>query len=367
MRNIFTIILCLLSLSCTYAGQINIVFRYDDVRLQNDSINEKIVRIFLQHHIPLVLGVIPYDANEHPVIDPKSSFLASLKEAVKKGEVEIALHGLNHQQITPYGEFKGLSYEEQNRRIQKGKHFLDSVFNYKVATYIPPWNAHDNNTVKALNKNGITIVSSSIYDVWAETAYYPMTTSDFREIEGLVLNNQLFGGMGVVMMHSYDFTGRKSFEEFDKTLTLLQNNLSVHFYTFREMKRQGIFINTVQSDDFMRQNLLSKMIHQKGIFISKRDILTIKSINAFLYLLLFYLVYLISQYFILKKHRINSIQIVTLTVAGLLVFFATWFYWLGPLKLALCTILFALALTWIFRLFKVYDFVITIQIKKKDN
>jgi|GEM_PF-1006036 len=362
-------IIFFLVLSCfthIYAEQINVVFRYDDVMLRNDSTDIKLIRLFQKYHIPLVLGVIPCDANEKTVIDPKSSLLSTLKESVDKGEIEIALHGLTHQKMTSYGEFKGLSFEEQNRRIKKGKHFLDSIFREPVITYIPPWNAHDENTVKALKENGISIVSSSIYDIWIETTYYPMSTGAFHELEGLILNNQLFGGVGVIMMHRYDFTSHKSLDELDRTLTWLQKNPSVNFYTFRQLKQKGIFINAVQSEDLKQQNLLSKWIHQKGIFISQKDITVIKLLNALLYLLLFYLIYLIAQALILKKHKHNSLQTVALALAGLLVFCSTWFYWWGPLKLAFCTMLFAVSLTWIFRFFKVYDFVVSITISKKQ-
>ncbi|MBP1639435.1 MAG: hypothetical protein H6Q17_1018 [Bacteroidetes bacterium] len=365
MKYLNILLLSLITFSICEAEQINIVFRYDDVVLRNDSTDIKVIQLFQQHNIPLVLGVIPCDINEKTILDPLSSFLLMLKESVRKGDIEIALHGLTHQKMTPYGEFKGLSFEEQNRRIKKGKHFLDSIFREPVITYIPPWNAHDENTVKALKENGISIVSSSIYDVWTEATYYPMSTADFHEMEGLVLNNQIFGGIGVVMMHRYDFTENKALNELDKALTLLKQNPSVRFYTFRQLKKEGIFINSIQSKDLMRQNLLSKILHQKGIFISPKDITMIKLLNALIYLLLFYLVYMIAQAVMLKKHRHNSIQTVVLTCAGILVFCSTWFYWWGPLKLALCTLLFAVILTWIFRLFKVYDFVVNITISKK--
>jgi hypothetical protein len=334
--------------------------------LRNDSTDIKVVRLFHTRHIPLVLGVIPYDVHEKAVIDPKSSFLTFLKKSIREGEIEIALHGLTHQKMTPYGEFKGLSFEEQSRRIQKGKHFLDSIFKERVITYIPPWNAHDENTVKALKSNGISIVSSSIYDVWTETTYYPMSTGDFHELEGLVLNNQIFGGVGVVMIHRYDFTENNALNELDKALSRLKKNPSVCFYTFRQLKKEGIFINSIQSEDLMRQNILSKVLHQKGIFISQKDITLIKNLNALIYLVLFYLAYLIAQAVMLKKHRHNSIQTVALALAGILVFCSTWFYWWGPLKLAFCTLLFSVILTWIFRIFKVYNFVISFTIAKKQ-
>lgn len=154
---IFFLILCCFNLS---AKNISIVFRYDDFTLVNDSTNEKLVLLMHKYDIPVTLGVIPCDANENLVMDKNYLFLDYLKKAVHNGSVEIALHGLNHNRMTPYGEFTGLSLEEQTRRIKKGKNLLDSVFNYNLMTFIPPWNSHDENTVKALKTNKIFIVSS---------------------------------------------------------------------------------------------------------------------------------------------------------------------------------------------------------------
>ena len=145
-----------------------------------------------------------------------------------------------------------------------------------------------------------------------------------HELEGLVLNNQIFGGVGVVMMHRYEFASQKTQDELDKILTLLKKNPSVHFYTFRQLKQDGIFISSIQSEDLKRQNLLSKLIHQKGVFISLKDINTLKLLNALIYLLLFYLAYIITQSVLLKKHQHNSIQTAALVLAGVLVFCSSW-------------------------------------------
>ena len=355
--------LCCFNLS---AQNLSIVFRYDDFRLVNDSTNEKLVLLLQKYNIPVTLGVIPCDANEHLVIDKNYLFLDKLKNAVHNGSVEIALHGLNHNRMTPYGEFTGLSLEEQTRRITKGKNLLDSVLNCDLITFIPPWNAHDKNTVKALKTNKIFIVSSSIYDVWSEEVYYPMSTDDYSQLELLVKNNQSFGGVIVVMLHPTDFKLNESFQNFEKILINLKKDKTISFYTFKGLENAGIFINGIQSEDQARQNLLSKMLKQKGVFLSSREIFIIKILNTMIYLIILFLIYFITQWLVLHKKSHNWIQYSILFLTALLIVFSTWFYWWGPLKLAFGFAVIMISLPFIFKFYKVYNLTINVNLHKKS-
>jgi peptidoglycan/xylan/chitin deacetylase (PgdA/CDA1 family) len=345
---------------------INIVFRYDDFRLVNDSTDEKIVLLFQKYHIPLVLGVIPCDSNEHLVLDKNYHFLNYLKSAVHSGEIEIALHGLNHKRMTPYGEFKGLSLEEQTRRIREGKHLLDSIFDNQIATFIPPWNAHDDNTVKALKTNQIYIVSSSVYDVWYETVYYPMSTDDFYQLETLVNNNQTYGGLIVVMLHSYNFKTPTSFTDFERILINVKQNKSVYYNTFRELEAKHIYVNKYQTFSQIKQNILAKILKTNGIFITKREILIIQILNSLIYLLGILLLYYFAQLIFLKNHKHNMIRYFILFLFSIVIVLSTWFCWWGPLKLILIFSLIALLLPFVFEFFKLYDLKIKLHINRKN-
>jgi len=112
----YLILLMILFLSqMAFPKSVNIVFRLDDYRLVHDSINEKIVHLFMKYRIPLVLGVIPCDDNENLKFDSTNYFLPYLRDRVHEGLIEIALHGLNHKKMTPLGEMRGLCLEEQFR------------------------------------------------------------------------------------------------------------------------------------------------------------------------------------------------------------------------------------------------------------
>jgi Predicted deacetylase len=348
------------------AQNIQLVFRYDDFRLVNDSTNEKVIRLLQKYDIPVTLGVIPCDANEQFKMDKDYRFLNELKGLVNNGSVEIALHGLTHRRMTPYGEFKGLCIEEQTRRIKKGKSFLDSIFSNCLTTYIPPWNSHDENTVKALKSNNIYIVSSSVYDVWAETVYYPMTTDNFEGLGALIKGNQSLGGIIVVMLHPTNFKTAKSFSNLEQVLIQIKNDKNIRYYTFRGLEDAGIYVNNIQTEDQTRHNLLSKMLRMKGVFISSRAIIIIRILNIVLYLLVLFIVYYLLQLIVLRDHRHhNIIQYFVLFWIGVFIAISTWYYWWGPMKLGAVFLLIMLLLPFVFRFFKVYDIALKIHLKKK--
>jgi len=348
-----------------FPKSVNIVFRLDDFRLVHDSVNEKIVHLFMKYRIPLVLGVIPCDDNENLKFDSTNYFLPYLRDRVHEGLIEIALHGLNHKKMTPFGEMKGLCLEEQFRRIKKGKTLLESIFNIPIVTYIPPWNSHDENTVTALKRNKIYIVSSSVYDIWLESVFYPMSLDDYNDLEPVIFNDKDFGGVIVVMLHSYDFILPSSMKECENVLVNIKKLPYVRFYTFKGIEADSIYVNNIQSDDQIKQNLLSKIMRTKGYYIPVDVHYIIQILNAIIYLIIFFMSYLIVQMFILKKHKHNLYQYEILFFCASIVVLSTWYYLWGPLKLLLIDVLLAISLTVVFRFFKLYDTSVQFKIKKK--
>lgn len=365
MKKLFILLTSIFIFQTVVSENINIVFRYDDFRLVNDSTNEKVVRFLLKERIPVVLGVIPCDDNETLVLDKDYRFLPYLKEHISDGSVEIALHGLNHKRMTSYGEFKGLSYEEQYRRIKKGKTLLDSILHCNIVSFIPPWNAHDDNTVKALRNNQIHTVSSSVYDVGHEAVSYPMSIDNYNDIEIVINKDQDYGGVVVVMLHAYDFTSHDKFVEFEKVLEHIRQNKFITFYTFKGLERQGIYVNDVQIDDQIKQNLLGKIMKKNGMFVPEKVINRFKIINTLIYLIVFLLSYLFAQMIISKNQRHNFYQYIVLILVALLIVLSVWLYWLGPIKLIIMDVLLAIGVSLIFRLFKIYDLTLQFKIRKK--
>lgn len=355
---------CLFSVS-VFSNRINIVIRYDDFTMVNDSVNEKVIRLLHKHNIPVVLGVIPCDGNENLIKDKKYPFFEYLKECVKRGTVEIALHGLNHKRMTPKGEFAGLSYDEQFRRIKKGKNLLDSIFETKIITYIPPFNSHDINTSNALKANNMFIVSSSVYDVWSEAVFYPLSIDDFTQLDVLVVNNQSYGGIIVVMLHPYSFVSKGSFNDLESILEELKENKNVHFDTFSGLEDKKIYVNNIQSQEQIKQNLLSKLLKIHNMFVTPNVILIIRFLNILIYLVVLYVFYFLWQLIILKNHKHNAIQYAVLILVGAFITLSTYYCILGPLKLLALFFAILFILPFLFRFFKIYNFKIKFHFDKK--
>ena len=117
MVRIFNILFTLLVVLQTHA--INVVFRLDDPTLQSDSVSLRAVQLFNEKQVPLSIAVVPCDAAEQPIVPitaEDSLYLAELQS----DNIELALHGLTHENINHQGEFGGLSYVEAQRRIRIG-------------------------------------------------------------------------------------------------------------------------------------------------------------------------------------------------------------------------------------------------------
>ncbi len=133
-----------------------LLFRVDDIYLDNSVFEEDLFKLFNKYDVPLLLGVIPFDLNEKPVITAINDDINNL---IDKQKLIVALHGFKHIQNETWGEFYGVHLEHQITMIEKGKNHLESVIRQSVTCFIPPWNAFDNNTITALTRLNFKMVT----------------------------------------------------------------------------------------------------------------------------------------------------------------------------------------------------------------
>ena len=98
---------------------VGVVFRLDDPRLQYDSVSIRAVKLFNEKQVPLSIAVVPCNKQEQPIL-PKTMVDSLYISELQHKNIELALHGFNHQDINNQGEFGGLSYDEAARRIRIG-------------------------------------------------------------------------------------------------------------------------------------------------------------------------------------------------------------------------------------------------------
>ncbi len=331
------------------AQSVQVVFRYDDFLLKSDSLDERVVTVFQNQHIPLVLGVIPCNSKEQIIFEEDYPFLSNLKVGVRNQSIEIAQHGMNHLKVSN-GEFGNVEMYEQLRRMNKGKHALDSIFDIKVTTFIPPWNTYDNNTLLAMQHLGFKSISSAscIGQSWSNSkiSYYPETIEDFATLLSVLEHNKNRDGVVVVMFHHYTFKNNFTLFQLDSLLTRINKFTYIKCVTFNQLNRGAEVsdINRMQAN--MEINLMSKQLHLNGMIQTTTFAVFVRILNVILYLCLSALFYYLATLIMFRNKMIAnnkkySIGSMLLLFVGLCV----WFHLLAPLKLVLFVIIISIGVS----------------------
>ena len=198
---------------------VSVVFRYDDYStVSSTDVDSAVFDAFARNRIPFTVGVIPFvaagdvhDASPQRNVALTSDKLMLLRDAAKRGYAHIALHGYSHQkhgQGQP--EFVGLEFEDQVARLNAGKASLGDLLG-PTMTFIPPWNAYDSTTVRALEASGFQVLS-------ADTSGPGVTRAAVQFLPGTIGLEELQTAIPaaessiyapdpviVVVFHSYDF------------------------------------------------------------------------------------------------------------------------------------------------------------------
>jgi hypothetical protein len=242
-----------------------IVIRYDDCSARSSlRLEQALVDRAAENGAQVTLGVVPFICNgdirspapqsKRPLPQAKVAFL---RNAAASGAAEIALHGCYHQihRRGHLSEFAGLPFDEQYRRLQLGRREIQQQLAAKITTFIPPWNAYDDNTLKALKLTGFQCLSASLRGPYSETSdvdFLPQSC-DLQCLPHLIR----FGASGlgshspicVVVLHDFDFTesGRTeawlSIKDFSAVLREIRRHPRVIFRSLRQACEDGKALN----------------------------------------------------------------------------------------------------------------------------
>jgi hypothetical protein len=135
-----------------------------------------------------------------------------LKVGLMESILDIAQHGYTHQDNNPAqsSEFSGLDYETQYEELLKGKSYLEGIFNTPIATFLPPWNTYDTNTLRALEELKFSTISAYKNGDVIETSrlnFIPWTCflSDLKTAVPAARKISYSQPLIVVIIHAYDF------------------------------------------------------------------------------------------------------------------------------------------------------------------
>jgi hypothetical protein len=234
---------------------VTVGLRYDDCSAQSPAaLEDSILAACARTGVPVTFGVVPaVGSGDNRKPEPVGNLTLpferkqALKAARDAGILEIALHGYAHRVATAdrRSEFIGVTEAQQTEIIRLGLRELES-FAGPVNTFIPPWNAYDAATLKALQANGFRTLSGDLagaYDAEIPLRYVPATCliPDLRE--AVLAARRSGGGTVVAYFHPYEFKdfdpkrGSFSFADFASDLEWLAAQPDVRTATLAEIGR----------------------------------------------------------------------------------------------------------------------------------
>lgn len=300
--------------------RIIIVFRFDDFSSRSSTdIEIKLIEAFRNHNLSATFGVVPYVCTgDYHDVHPQDfrpltvEKVEILKDAIKAGILEAALHGYSHQTFRSeadggYSEFSGLDYKDQLKKISSGKNCLEEMLGIQAATFIPPWNKYDNNTLLALEELGIKTISASLrgsilessrLNFLPETCFLNRLKAAVELARGLPEKRPVI----VVVLHEYDFPDPKDekkghvYREFEELLKWLASQKDICARTIDQTTKivPDLSAHRLKINSFYFRRWWAdlapplKRLAPKVVYLSQKTACTVKR-NHLTALLFFYL------------------------------------------------------------------------------
>ena len=155
------------SLSSKPTDKLVVVFRSDDAgavyredgkgAIWKFNTFDNLNQLFREKDVPLLLAIIPKDVTEL-----NAEQRDHLRQLLNSDLFSLAQHGFSHDDIGGYSEFFGLSNEEQEEKIKRGRAILEEVFDQEVLVFMPPFDIGDQTTVQVLAEEGYSTYTASI-------------------------------------------------------------------------------------------------------------------------------------------------------------------------------------------------------------
>ena len=317
------------------AHAIHVVFRLDDPRPVCDYVSMRVVQLFNANQVPLTIAMIPCDSCENtitPLISTSSQYIA----AIQQDNIELALHGLTHQNINGAGEFGGLDSTEAVRRIAKGKQALQAIFDKQITTFIPPFNAWNKHTLTAMRMHGMNVISADMFTpIYADSVhYFPETLGHLMKQKGIwqaaeeaIMGCEEKDAVCVVMFHAYDLLDEWTWQQLESLLDACKANEEVQCHTYQSLLESGVESSATRYRANQLRSGLQKYCLHEGVLHTTWLCWLVHLLNALLYVLL-PLLLLVGYYRYRKPLWLIAAIVGCLAFGGL----ALWSV-MGPMKL----------------------------------
>ena len=273
------VLLYCVGLTSAQGGELKVVLRYDDFSAGSRTETERaLFKLAQELGAGVLVGVIPFataaePTQESPAAAPDLALppekLALLKEYAAQKVIEIGIHGFVHadnRAETRASEFAGLPLERQYQMLRTAKAAMESAAGSKVRLFIPPFNSYDENTLRALDQAGYTLLSAGAGGPVLDQgglAYLPGGPYPQRLKAAIVtaLARGHTDALVVSTLHPYDFVGsvgslpefrrgaaQFSLDEVKRSLTELKSLDGVRFVDIDRIFAEDLSAQRLQSN-----------------------------------------------------------------------------------------------------------------------
>ncbi len=347
-RHKLSICFFMLFITANIFASIKVVLRYDDPMLRANAINDSLFTMLQELHIPFTIAVIPCSGDEEKLVcDTSWKYLPILKNGITNKSIEVALHGLNHKEsnnVKKGGEFGNVAYEEQYRRIAKGKKMLDSVLNCNIITFIPPYNSYDTNTLNVLENCGFKAFSADMFGTVENNniQYYPCTVHSPLELLSTINTNRERSGLIILMYHHYDFNEKFTIGNFMEILQIVLNEYpQVEFVTFSDLVELYEVSDKARISANRQSNLLYKRMKLGGILYPTKYVQSTRIVNGFLHSVFSFFISVFFYLLLFGKKRPKWTNLLSILFMSIFAFFVVFYELQTPMKSILLIVSFS--------------------------
>jgi len=300
-----------------------VVFRNDDIQnFSGSKLELKLFRIFKENNISQTYALVPFEIN----LLEKRELMKILKEHLKLGLAEIALHGYAHQDLGKRTEFLGRPLAEQFKKIKVGKSYLEDLFKIKIITFIPPFNSYDLNTIKACRENNIKVLSSSNFFFYKDISDIAIVNASallFTPLSELELARKNGGNLSVFIIYYHSYMGNiypkdDYYGQMEKLIKYIKSKDNIEVITLGEagLKYPDYFRERYRIDgwaakantllNFYRQKEMNKKLNRLSICSESNRKITCFIFISFLYVYgaLFLIGFLLALFLNLIKRKL---------------------------------------------------------------
>jgi peptidoglycan/xylan/chitin deacetylase (PgdA/CDA1 family)/3D (Asp-Asp-Asp) domain-containing protein len=249
-----------------------VIFRMDDIQdywLESGQITP--MDIFLSKNQSLSLGLIMNSTGND------SKIINKVKDGFDRGLFELALHVYNHVDYT------NLTEEEQRKSLEMANAKLDSIFGIKTLIFIAPDGTFNNDTIKAMEQNGINVLGSAVY---SENAFDGgksiFNASNISKIRSNMTTDKQQQQQPSVfhVPESVSFEDYKDGKWIKNSINSLIGNVTnyinkygyavivIHPQDFVKLASNNTFVNIVDENETLKLSNLIDLIKSKNITIT---------------------------------------------------------------------------------------------------